>query len=279
MLQQKLHLQDEQINKESNKEKLGHREIKDGVVHYKNISSNYLKKSIQFGIIHFISEINGYTNKYNMSRDVLIQDFSVVERIIFPKTGSSTTPAHYYDDFKFKIYAPYGFKYLRNRLIGVNEMDFMTTIGINDLIDVTNPGASGAVFYKTSDDKFLLKTVQSEEASFLKELLPGYALNLLQNKYTLLPRIYGLFCYQNLELGSFLKDKTNIRLVVMNNILPSDLTFHEKYDLKGSSYKRKASKNERLKLSSTLKDLDFLEEHPNGIRILDEKNYDYLIKI
>jgi hypothetical protein len=41
---------------------------------------------------------------------------------------------------------------------------------------VTNPGASGAVFYKTSDDKFLLKTVQSEEASFLKELLPGYAL-------------------------------------------------------------------------------------------------------
>jgi hypothetical protein len=27
--------------------------------------------------------------------------------------------------------------------------------------------------------------------------------NLLQNKYTLLPRIYGLFCYQNLELGSF----------------------------------------------------------------------------
>jgi hypothetical protein len=64
----------------------------------------------------------------------------------------------------------------------------------------------------------------------------------------------------------------------MNNILPSDLTFHEKYDLKGSSYKRKASKNERLKLSPTLKDLDFLEEHPSGIRILDEKNYDYLIK-
>jgi hypothetical protein len=85
MLQQKSNLQDEQINKESNKEKLGHREVKDGVVHYKNISSNYLKKSIQFGIVHFISEINGYTNKYNMSRDVLIQDFSVVERIIFPK--------------------------------------------------------------------------------------------------------------------------------------------------------------------------------------------------
>ena len=64
----------------------------------------------------------------------------------------------------------------------------------------------------------------------------------------------------------------------MNNILPSELTMHEKYDLKGSLYKRKASKNERLKSSPTLKDLDFLEEHPNGIRIIDERSYEYILK-
>lgn len=74
------------------------------------------------------------------------------------------------------------------------------TIGDTDLKDVSNPGASGSVFYKTSDDKFILKTVQHQEAEFLKTLLAGYALSLLQNilsgKNTLLPRIYGLFCYQ-----------------------------------------------------------------------------------
>lgn len=62
----------------------------------------------------------------------------------------------------------------------------------------------------------------------------------------------------------------------MNNILPSDVPIHEKYDLKGSSYKRKASKEERAKAHPTFKDLDFLEEHPNGL-ILDEKNYDNII--
>lgn len=41
---------------------------------------------------------------------------------------------------------------------------------------MTNPGRSGAVFYKTYDDKFLLKTVEKQEANFLRDLLPGYVL-------------------------------------------------------------------------------------------------------
>ena len=62
----------------------------------------------------------------------------------------------------------------------------------------------------------------------------------------------------------------------MNNIFPANVTLHETYDLKGSLYKRKASKKERLKSSPTLKDLDFLENHPNGL-IVDHKNYEYII--
>ena len=62
----------------------------------------------------------------------------------------------------------------------------------------------------------------------------------------------------------------------MNNILPSDVTIHEKYDLKGSTYKRKANKQEKSKSSPTYKDLDFLEEHPSGLK-LDEKNYDNIM--
>ena len=63
----------------------------------------------------------------------------------------------------------------------------------------------------------------------------------------------------------------------MNNLLPSTVKLHEKYDMKGSTYKRKASKSERAKKSPTLKDLDFMENHPDGLH-LEKETYDALIK-
>ena len=42
------------------------------------------------------------------------------------------------------------------------------------LRELSNPGASGSVFYLTNDDEFIIKTVQSKEATFLRHLLPGY---------------------------------------------------------------------------------------------------------
>lgn len=62
----------------------------------------------------------------------------------------------------------------------------------------------------------------------------------------------------------------------MNNILPSDVPIHEKYDLKGSMYKRKASRQERAKSHPTFKDLDFLELHPDGLQ-LEERHYENII--
>ena len=104
------------------KKKIGHREIKDGVVHYKKVPTDELKKSIQFGIVHFINE----RNRDKMDRDLLMQDFQVVENIVFPRAGSQCTPAHDFNDFKLKVYAPYGFKYLR-RKFNLNEVDFMVS--------------------------------------------------------------------------------------------------------------------------------------------------------
>ena len=46
--------------------------------------------------------------------------------------------------------------------------------------ELSNPGASGSIFYLTQDDEFILKTVQHKEAEFLQKLLPGYFMNLNQ---------------------------------------------------------------------------------------------------
>jgi len=97
--------------------------------------------------------------------------------------------------------------------------------------ELGNPGASGSIFYLSNDDEFILKTVQHKEAEFLQKLLPGYYMNLNQNPHTLLPKFFGMYCYQC--------NQKNIRLTVMNNLLPSNVRMHIKFDLKGSTYKRK----------------------------------------
>lgn len=100
-------------------------------------------------------------------------------------------------------------------------------------------------------------------------MLPGYYMNLNQNPRTLLPKFYGLYCIQS---GGI-----NIRLVVMNNVLPRSVKMHYKYDLKGSTYKRRASRKERDKACPTYKDLDFQDMHEEGL-YFDTETYNNLMK-
>lgn len=251
-------------NTRDREKKIGHRRVDEaGVVTYKKKPTSELMAAIQLGIGQ---SVGGLSSK--PERDVLLQDFEVVESVFFPSEGSNLTPAHHYSDFRFKTYAPVAFRYFRE-LFGIQADDFMLSLCNEPLRELSNPGASGSIFYITDDDEFIIKTVQHKEAEFLQKLLPGYYLNLNQNPRTLLPKFYGLYCYQCAG--------KNIRFCVMNNLLPSSVKLAEKYDLKGSTYKRKASKHERAKESPTLKDLDFMDIHPDGIT-LEKETYDALIK-
>ncbi|XP_037295725.1 phosphatidylinositol 4-phosphate 5-kinase type-1 alpha isoform X3 [Manduca sexta] len=232
--------------------KIGHRRVGEGgEITYKKIQSSQIMGSIQLGIQH---AIGGLASK--PERDLLMQDFMTVETTNFPHEGSNHTPAHHYSEFKFKTYAPIAFRYFRD-LFGIQPDDFLMSMCSAPLRELSNPGASGSIFYLTNDDEFIIKTVQHKEGEFLQKLLPGYYLNLDQNPRTLLPKFFGLYCYQC--------NSKNVRLVAMNNLLPSSVKLHQKYDLKGSTYKRKASKTERQKQSPTYKDLDFMEHHSEGI--------------
>ncbi|MGH0143071.1 UNVERIFIED_CONTAM: hypothetical protein FKN15_077663 [Acipenser sinensis] len=184
------------------------------------------------------------------------------------REGSNLTPAHHFPDFRFKTYAPVAFRYFRE-LFGIRPDDYLYSLCNEPLIELSNPGASGSLFYLTRDDEFIIKTVMHKEAEFLQKLLPGYYMNLNQNPRTLLPKFYGLYCIQS--------GGKNIRMVVMNNVLPRVVRMHLKYDLKGSTYKRRASKKEREKSSPTFKDLDFMQELQDGL-MLDTDTYSALVK-
>ncbi|KAK8726908.1 hypothetical protein OTU49_010123 [Cherax quadricarinatus] len=243
--------------------KIGHRRVGEGgVVTYKKIGTSQLMGSIQLGIQQAVGSL---ASKPEL--DVLIQDFYVVETIFFPNTGSQSTPAHQYLDFRFKVYAPIAFRHFRD-LFRIQPEDYLVSLCTEPLRELSNPGASGSIFYLTNDDEFIIKTVQHKEAEFLQKLLPGYYMNLNQNPRTLLPKFFGLYNYQC--------NAKNIRLITMNNLLPSSIKMHQRYDLKGSTYKRKASKYERSKESATFKDLDFMEHHPDGI-LLEAETYKALI--
>lgn len=54
------------------------------------------------------------------------------------------------------------------------HFDLQYSICSEPLIELCNPGASSSWFYVTSDDEFIIKTVQHKEAEFLQKLLPGY---------------------------------------------------------------------------------------------------------
>ncbi|XP_076391317.1 phosphatidylinositol 4-phosphate 5-kinase 59B isoform X4 [Megachile rotundata] len=251
-------------NKSERERKIGHRRVGvGGEITYKKIQTTQIMGSIQLGIQH---AVGGLASK--PERDLLMQDFMTVETTNFPSEGSNHTPAHHFSEFKFKNYAPIAFRYFRD-LFGIQPDDFLMSMCSAPLRELSNPGASGSIFYLTDDDEFIIKTVQHKEGEFLQTLLPGYYMNLNQNPRTLLPKFFGLYCYRC--------NSKNVRLVAMNNLLPSSVKLHQKYDLKGSTYKRKASKSERSKSSPTYKDLDFMEHHPEGI-FLEADTYNALVK-
>ncbi|XP_037130254.1 phosphatidylinositol 4-phosphate 5-kinase type-1 alpha-like isoform X1 [Syngnathus acus] len=250
---------------QSMKKTIGHRgvETTTGETTYKKTTSSALKGAIQLGITHTVGSLS-----QKAERDVLMQDFVVVESIFFPSEGSNLTPAHHYSDFRFKTYAPIAFRYFRE-LFGIRPDDYLYSLCNEPLIELSNPGASGSLFYVSGDDEFIIKTVQHKEAEFLQKLLPGYFMNINQNKRTLLPKFYGLYCIQ--------AGGKNIRIVVMNNLLPRIIPMHLKYDMKGSTYKRRASPKEREKGNPTYKDLDFIQDLPDGLQ-LEPDNYNALCK-
>jgi len=237
--------------------KLGHRRVgDDGFVTYKRFETSQLIGSIQLGLEYV------FTNEANFpDRDLLYTDFMSIETVPFTKDGLlEKTPAHNYSEFRFRIYASHAFRVFR-RLFEIDKDFFVSSLCSEPMVELSAAGASGSIFYVTRDDNFICKTVQHKEAEFLQKILPGYYMNLKQNPRTLLPKFFGLYCYSC--------NAKNVRIIVMNNLLPSGLKMHHKFDLKGSTYKRKASKRERAKSSPTFKDLDFMEMYPDGIYLSD----------
>lgn len=228
------------------KQKVRHRKVKQGQTIFKGHSSWNIMMNLKLGINYTVCRQN-----IAEDRPLVGRDFRTVYKQTFPPSGSSSTPAHTAGIFQIKDHAPLAFKHLREHF-GVAQEEYVFSLcGEHSMRELGTPGKSGAVFYLTEDSKFLLKTVSKKESKFLRRILPHYYAHVMRCENSLLPRFFGL-------LRITTASSRNIRMVVMNNLMPERVYIYEKYDLKGSTLGRYATTAERSEgANCTLKDLDF----------------------
>jgi len=148
------------------------------------------------------------------------------------------------------------------RAFGVSEETFLASLGIKQVLggllmgDMRNvaervsEGRSGSFFYYSHDGKFMVKTVSKAESECMREMLPDYYSYVLENPDTLLMRILGQF--------DLTHDKNTYHLVVLANVFNTTLAIHERFDLKGSLYKRTLGRR-RGTPGLVHRDLDFIQ--------------------
>ncbi|CAH8259941.1 unnamed protein product [Arabidopsis lyrata] len=218
---------------------------KPGEVVIKGHRSYDLMLSLQLGIRYTVGKITPIQR-----RQVRTADFGPRASfwMNFPRAGSTMTPPHHSEDFKWKDYCPMVFRNLRE-MFKIDAADYMMSICGNDTLrELSSPGKSGSVFFLSQDDRFMIKTLRKSEVKVLLRMLPDYHHHVKTYENTLITKFFGLHRIKPSSGQKF-------RFVVMGNMFFTDLRIHRRFDLKGSSLGRSADKVE-IDENTILKDLD-----------------------
>ena len=191
-----------------------------------------------------------------------------VQREKFPAAGG-VSPPHALPDFDIEAYGLDTFCALLN-IYGIDSETLRRHICQGELKEIVNPSSSGSLLYITSDSTYLVKTARDYDAKFIQQkFLQAYYEYVSQTPGTFLAKLFGVYGYIpyiSQHMGITV-DSFALRFAIFSNVIPTNIDIHEKYDLKGSSYKRDANFNERIKSSATWKDNDFRDLNPQGLKI------------
>ncbi|ETS64122.1 hypothetical protein PaG_01357 [Moesziomyces aphidis] len=187
-----------------------------------------------------------------MKRPLCDADFTAKHKFTFDIIGRELTPTAKYD-FKFKDYAPWVFRELREHF-HLDAADYLLSLTSKYILsELGSPGKSGSFFYFSRDYRFIIKTIRHQEHKFLLRILKDYHEHVKANPHTLLSRFYGLHRVK-------LPHGRKIHFVIMNNLFPPHRDIHETYDLKGSSIGREYPEEKAAaKSGAVLKDLNWLK--------------------
>ncbi|VDC03113.1 unnamed protein product, partial [Peniophora sp. CBMAI 1063] len=187
-----------------------------------------------------------------IARALTPEDFNAAHKYSFDIIGNELTPSAKYD-FKFKDYAPFVFRDLRERHFRLDPADYLLSLTAKYILsELGSPGKSGSFFYFSRDYRFIIKTIHHTEHTYLRRILPRYYEHVKNNPHTLVSRFYGLHRVK-------LPRGRKIHFVIMNNLFPAHKDIHETYDLKGSTVGRLYPEDRaRANPRAVLKDLNWI---------------------
>ncbi|KAI0266149.1 hypothetical protein BC834DRAFT_935742 [Gloeopeniophorella convolvens] len=190
-----------------------------------------------------------------IKRPLTDEDFTSRHKYSFDIVGNELTPSAKYD-FKFKDYAPWVFRELREDHFHLDPADYLLSLTAQYILsELGSPGKSGSFFYFSRDYRFIIKTIRHAEHKFLRSILKQYHRHVRENPHTLLSRFYGLHRVK-------LPHGRKIHFVIMNNLFPAHKDVHETYDLKGSTVGRLyPEERARANPRAVLKDCNWINRH------------------
>eukprot|EP01130_Rhizamoeba_saxonica_P006041 TRINITY_DN2394_c0_g2_i1.p1 TRINITY_DN2394_c0_g2~~TRINITY_DN2394_c0_g2_i1.p1 ORF type:complete len:412 (-),score=95.45 TRINITY_DN2394_c0_g2_i1:69-1304(-) len=136
------------------------------------------------------------------------------------------------------------------RMYGITQEELLEEWNIpeENLVSEGSAGKSGSLFIMSNTRKFMIKSIEKSEKDRLILMIRSYHDHLQNNPESLLMKIIGFYRYRSIPNKSF---------IMFNNLLLTDASIDEKYDLKGSTKEREASNSEKAKDSPVFLDNDF----------------------
>uniref|UniRef100_K3WK83 1-phosphatidylinositol-3-phosphate 5-kinase n=1 Tax=Globisporangium ultimum (strain ATCC 200006 / CBS 805.95 / DAOM BR144) TaxID=431595 RepID=K3WK83_GLOUD len=181
-------------------------------------------------------------------------------------------------EFSAIAYYPLQFEVLRELFYGTLD-NFLFSIAHVKNWDA-NGGKSGASFYRTLDDRFVIKHISSTELQSFLEVLPGYFKYMskvyFDGEASIISKTVGL--YQTMVTRKETGQKTVHYVAVMENAF-SHKRIMQTYDLKGSSRNRYIKsidgkyEHGRVLLDGNL--LEYSHGHPLGVLAED---HEFIVK-
>ena len=228
----------------------------------KHIMESFMR-DILIGIASGLKRSKQYENNIKLSNggnsmeyERYLINFATIRTL---KLGDETVMRSDYLNIKIVNYAPKSFAYLRQlENIDIDEMikSFLPKNNSQGL--KRSQGKSGSFFISTDDNKYMVKSLKSDEIDLIRNgFLSKYVRHIEETKNeSLLCRLYGMYNIMMARDQEFL-------VIVMRNVIGD---FKEntvvKFDLKGSTYNRRAN-FDMDNPDTVMKDLNFDELEKN----------------
>jgi len=144
-------------------------------------------------------------------------------------------------EWKFKCYNRTRFEKIRN-LFRIDLNSYIQSLCDQNMITGKIYPKSGSKFWRTYDNKYIVKTITKKECKFLRSILKRYSNHIKDNTY--LVKIFGIY---RITLSNF-----DSRFIIMNNIFQYEINIENIFDLKGTTEERYVSEQ-----NIELKDINF----------------------